>query len=185
MRALVSRPHGCFSSYLIAKPIWRGWGASSEPEMPHSAATSPAYLNLKRGEEAFCYSSLEANGSKAEFHFILTTKILFRHHGPEWIVSVLKARTVNAVLAVAAMALRLLTCCEASPGKGSVPRGSNFTLWQSNYMEFTYNGDFYLWAGQVQLQCNSFHICMDSTCERRKNWIINIQVESVNFPLLF
>lgn len=64
-------------------------------------------------------------------------------------LKVLKARTISAVLATAAVALRLLTCCQASPGKGSVPRGSNFPLWQSNYMQFTYKGGFYLSAGEV------------------------------------
>lgn len=63
--------------------------------MPHSAAASPAYFNQKHGEEAFCYLSLDANGSKAVFHFIFTTKILFRHHGPELTASVLKARRIK------------------------------------------------------------------------------------------
>lgn len=57
-----------------------------------------------------------------------------------------------------ATALSLPTYCQASPGKASVPKGSNFILGQSSYTGFTLKGGFYLsvcMRGKVQLQCNS------------------------------
>lgn len=134
--------------------------------MPRSAAASPAIFNQKHGKEAFVIQIWKQRAARQ-----CSTPSLHRapvQQGQDELLCA-KGKSDQGLLATA---LRLLMCCQASAGKGSVPRASNFTLWQSNYMEFTCKGGFYLSAGEVQLHCNSFPVYTDSTHERRKNWII-------------
>lgn len=175
MRALLSRPHGCVSIHTWLQSPFKGDVGHSLSLRCHILLLHLLHIFTKSMEKRLfvtqTWKQMAARQCSTSSPLqrycsdIMGQSELHLCQRQEW--------SRPAVLAMAAMALRLLTCCQASSGKRSVPRGSNFTLWQSNYMEFTFKGGSYLSAGEVL--SNSFHVYIDFTCERRKNWIINIQ----------
>lgn len=156
----------CFNSYLTAKPTQRRWGEFSEPQCHVLLLHLLQLLTKSMGKRLFVIQIWKQRAARQG-----STPSLHRNPVQQGQNELHCAKGKNDQ-GLLATALRLLMCCQPSAGKGSVPRASNFTLWQSNYMEFTCKGGFYLSAGEVQLHCNSFPVYTDSTHERRKNWII-------------
>lgn len=104
MSASITPTWLCFSSYLIASPLKGDIGHTFSLRCHGLLQHLLHYFNQKHGEEALCYSNVEANDNKAVF-----TPSVVQSYCLD--TTSQKKLSVSARLAVA---LRLLTHCQGA-----------------------------------------------------------------------